>query len=233
MSYRLPDDFQDILFVQAHPDDADYGAAGAVALWAREGRRVHYLLCTSGDKGTPDPGERPADLARRREVEQQEAARRLGVASTRFLGRHDGELEVSLAFRAELTAVIRRLRPQLVGTFDPWRPYQLHPDHRAVGLTTLDAIIAARDPLYFPEQQRDGLAAHRVREAWLFASDASDVWIDVTPTIDAKLDALRAHSSQTRDWPRVEERVRARAAEAGARHGVTYAEVFKRLELPQ
>ncbi len=233
MSYRLPDDFQDILFVQAHPDDADFGAAGTVALWAREGRRVHYLLCTSGDKGTPNPGERPADLARRREAEQQEAARRLGVDSTRFLGRHDGELEVSLAFRAELTAIIRAVRPQLVATFDPWRPYQLHPDHRAVGFTTLDAIISARDPLYFAEQQREGLTAHRVREAWLFATDNADVWIDITPTIDVKLDALHAHISQTGNWERVAERVRARAAEAGAPHGVAYAEVFKRLELPQ
>src|SRR5205823_11576743 len=155
------------------------------------GRRVHYLLCTSGDKGSADATARPGDLARVREAEQQEAARRLGVASTCFLGRHDGELEVSLAFRAELTAIIRRLRPQLVATFDPWRPYQLHPDHRAVGTTTLDAIIAARDPLYFPEQQRDGLAAHRVREAWLFATDSADVWIDITPTIEAKLEALR------------------------------------------
>jgi LmbE family N-acetylglucosaminyl deacetylase len=233
MSYRLPDDFQDILFVQAHPDDADFGAAGTVALWAREGRRVHYLLCTSGDKGSDDPAARPADLARLRETEQREAARRLGVASTRFLGRHDGELEVSLAFRVELTAVIRRLRPQLVLTFDPWRPYQLHPDHRAVGFTTLDAIIAARDPLYYAEQQRDGLAAHRVREAWLFSTDSADVWIDITPTIDAKLEALRAHASQTRNWPRTEERVRARAQEAGARYGIAYAELFKRLELPQ
>jgi LmbE family N-acetylglucosaminyl deacetylase len=233
MSYRLPDDFQDLLFVQAHPDDADFGASGSVALWAREGRRVHYLCCTSGDKGAADPNARPADLARLRETEQREAARRLGVTSTRFLGRHDGELEESLAFRAELTAIIRQVRPQLVFTFDPWRPYQLHPDHRAVGFTTLDAIISARDPLYFAEQRREGLAAHRVREAWLLGTDAADVWIDITPTIDAKLSALEAHTSQVGDWGRMAERIRARAREAGARYGVEYAEAFKRLELPQ
>ena len=96
----------------------------------------------------------------------------------------------------------------------------------------LDAVIAARDPLYYPEQRRDGLEAHRVREAWLFASDASDVWIDVTETIDAKLDALRAHASQTRDWPRVEQRVRERCQVTGSAYGVAYAETFKRLELP-
>jgi LmbE family N-acetylglucosaminyl deacetylase len=233
MSYALPAEVQDILFVQAHPDDADFGAAGTVAHWAREGRRVHYLLCTSGDKGAPDAATRPADLARLREAEQREAARRLGVASTTFLGRHDGELEVNLAFRAEVTAVIRRLRPQLLLAFDPWRPYQLHPDHRAAGFTALDAMISARDPLYFAEQQRDGLAAHRVREVWLFGSEAADVWIDVSATIDAKLDALRAHASQTHDWPRVEARVRERARATGAAYGVAYAEAFKRLELPQ
>jgi LmbE family N-acetylglucosaminyl deacetylase len=232
MSYQLPAEFQDILFVLAHPDDADFGAAGTVARWTREGRRVHYLLCTSGDKGTADPTQRPAELARLREAEQREAARRLGVASTLFLGRHDGELEVSLPFRAEITAVIRRLRPQLVLTFDPWRPYQLHPDHRAVGFTTLDAIIAARDPLYFPEQQRAGLTAHRVREVWLFATENPDVWIDITETMEAKLHALQAHVSQTRDWAAVEARVRERARQAGAAYGVHYAEVFKRLELP-
>ncbi len=233
MSYVLPAAFEDILVVQAHPDDADFGVAGTVAKWAREGRRVHYLLCTSGDKGSADPDARPADLARIREAEQREAARRLGVASTTFLGRHDGELEVTLAFRGELTAVIRRLRPQLLLTFDPWRAYQLHPDHRAAGLTALDAVIAARDPLYFPEQRRDGLTAHRVRECWLFTTDHPDVFIDITDTIEAKLDALRAHASQIRDWARVEERVRERARAVGAQFGVPYAEAFKRLELPQ
>jgi LmbE family N-acetylglucosaminyl deacetylase len=233
MSYELPPEYQEILFVQAHPDDADFGSAGTVARWTREGRRVHYLLCTSGDKGAPDAETHPADLARLREAEQREAARRLGVASTVFLGRHDGELEVNLAFRAEVTAVIRRLRPQLLLAFDPWRPYQLHPDHRAAGFTALDVLISARDPLYFAEQRRDGLEAHRVREAWLFGTDVPDVWIDITDTIDAKLDALRAHASQTRDWPRVEARVRERARATGASYGVEYAEAFKRLELPQ
>jgi LmbE family N-acetylglucosaminyl deacetylase len=232
MSYALPPELQEILFVQAHPDDADFGASGTVARWTREGRRVHYLLCTSGDKGAADPAMRPADLARLREAEQREAARRLGVASTIFLGRHDGELEVNLAFRAEVTAIIRRLRPHLLLTFDPWRPYQLHPDHRATGFTALDAMVSARDPLYFPEQRRDGLEAHRVREVWLFGTESPDVVVDVTETIEAKLEALRAHASQTRDWPRTEARVRERARTTGAAFGLEYAEAFKRLELP-
>jgi LmbE family N-acetylglucosaminyl deacetylase len=233
MAHELGPEFQDILFVQAHPDDADFSSSGTVARWTREGRRVHYLLCTSGDKGSNDPEARPTELARLREAEQREAARRLGVTTTLFLGRHDGELEVNIAFRAELTAVIRRLRPQLLLTFDPWRAYQLHPDHRAVGLTALDAVIAARDPLYFPEQRRDGLLAHRVRECWLWTSDQPDVVVDIAETLETKLHALRAHASQVRDWARTETRVRERAQAAGAPFGVAYAETFKRLELPQ
>ena len=232
MSHALPPEFTDLLVVQAHPDDAEHGVAGSVARWCAEGRRVHYLLCTSGDKGSRDPEARPADVARTREAEQREAARRLGLASVRFLGRHDGELEVSLTFRAEITAVIRAVRPQLVATFDPWRLYQLHPDHRAVGLTTLDAVMAARDPLYFPEQRRDGLAAHRVREVWLWSSDHADVVVDISATIDRKLAALQAHACQLGDWEARAARIRERARVAGLPHGVPFAETFKRLEMP-
>ena len=110
MSYVLPPEFEDILFVQAHPDDADFGSAGTVARWAREGRRVHYLLCTSGDKGAPDAATRPAESG----APARGPAARSGAAAGRdehdVPGRHDGELEVNLAFRAELTAAIRRLR---------------------------------------------------------------------------------------------------------------------------
>ena len=102
MSHELPAAYHTVLVVQAHPDDAEHGVAGSVARWTAEGRQVHYLLCTSGDKGAADPQRRPAELARQREAEQREAARRLGLAGVRFLGRHDGELEVSLAFRAEV-----------------------------------------------------------------------------------------------------------------------------------
>ncbi|MBX5491628.1 MAG: PIG-L family deacetylase [Chloroflexi bacterium] len=231
MSHALPPAFTDILVVQAHPDDAEHGMAGTVARWTREGRRVHYLLCTSGDKGSADPHARPSDVARQREAEQREAGRRLGLASVQFLGRPDGELEVSLAFRAEVTAVIRAVRPQLVATFDPWRPYQLHPDHRAVGQVTLDAVIAARDPLYYPEQRRDGLEAYRVREVWLWSTDQPDVWIDITDTLELKLHALQAHVSQLGDWTARAERIRERARAVGSRYGVAYAEEFKRLVL--
>ncbi len=53
----------DVLAIAAHPDDCEFGAAGTIARWVREGKSVAYVLCTSGEKGTNDPDLTPAALA--------------------------------------------------------------------------------------------------------------------------------------------------------------------------
>jgi LmbE family N-acetylglucosaminyl deacetylase len=86
---------------------------------------------------------------------------------------------------------------------------------------------AARNPMAFPWLARGGLAAHRVRRLYLFWSNHADAWVDVTGTLDRKLAALRAHASQIDDLPALEDRVRARAAEAGETIGVEAADAFR------
>ncbi len=219
-----------VMVIQAHPDDAEFLCAGTVARLVQNGYRVQYVLATSGDKGSDDPNATPEALAATREREQLEAARILGVAEVTFLRHHDGELEVTLPFRAELTGVIRAGKPDVLFTFDPWQRYQVHPDHRALGTTALDAVAAARDPLYFPEQIREGLAVQRVHNVYLFATDEPNYYVDITATIGKKLEALRAHGSQFRN-PQVEEFVKARARTAGATIGVEFAEAFHYLPM--
>jgi len=219
-----------VMVIQAHPDDAEFLCAGTVARLVAIGYRAQYVLATSGDKGSDDPSATPEALAATREREQLDAARILGVAEVTFLRHPDGELEVTQPFRAELAGVIRAGKPDVVFTFDPWQRYQVHPDHRALGTTALDAVAAARDPLYFPEQIRDGLAAHRVHNVYLFATDEPNYSVDITATIGKKLEALRAHGSQFRN-PQVEEFVKARAHTAGASIGVEYAEAFHYLPM--
>jgi LmbE family N-acetylglucosaminyl deacetylase len=109
--------------------------------------------------------------------------------------------------------------------------YQLHPDHRASGTLALDAVISARDPLYFPEQIEEGLKPCRVKRALLFASDQPDFWVDIGGTMAKKIAALGQHQSQVIQWPRWEEWMRRRAQDAGASQGLKYAEAFKRLIL--
>ncbi|WP_376796960.1 PIG-L deacetylase family protein, partial [Thermogemmatispora sp.] len=166
-SVLLPPGGQRILVVQAHPDDAEHLCGGTIALLAREGKEVHYLLVTRGDKGSDDPHLPPEHLARIREQEQREAASVLGVQTVTFLeGYSDGEVEPCLQLRREIALVIRQLRPDVVFTFDPWKKDEVHPDHRAVGICTVDAIACARGLWYYPEQLQDGITPHAVRQIY-------------------------------------------------------------------
>jgi LmbE family N-acetylglucosaminyl deacetylase len=224
-------EFQRAMVIFAHPDDAEVQCAGTIALWVKAGRKVTYVVLTRGDKGTQDPSMIAEALARLRREEQLRAAEELGVEKVLFLENGDGELEVTMERRRALTRIIREYQPEVLVTHDPWMRYQLHPDHRASGTLALDAMISARDHLYFPEQIDQGLNPCRVRRALLFASDQPDFWVDIEQTLDKKIKALGQHQSQVRQWPRWEEWLRKRAENAGASKGLKFAEPFKRLVL--
>ncbi|MDH2423886.1 PIG-L family deacetylase [Sphaerisporangium sp. TRM90804] len=192
-----------VLVVTAHPDDVDFGAAGTVATFTDKGIEVVYCVVTDGDAGGFDRGVDNGSMATLRRAEQTEAAKRVGVFDLRFLGYGDGTLEPTLGLRRDIARVIRQVRPDRVITSTPERNYARigpsHPDHRAVGSATLDAVYPdARNPYAFPELLADeGLDAWTVREVWLTGGQASDHYVDVTATLDRKLAALRAHVTQT------------------------------------
>jgi LmbE family N-acetylglucosaminyl deacetylase len=226
-----------ILVIVAHPDDAEFGCAGSVARWAAEGREVFYCLLTNGNRGSDDPDMTPERLAAIREREQRAAAAVLGVRDVTFLGYPDGELEDTREARRDVVRAIRRTRPDRVVTQSPFpslNPYAGHRDHRNAGRLALDAVYPyARDRLHFPELLAEGLLPHKVREVYLMGYADPDAVVDITDAMDRKLDALRCHASQTRDFAGVEARVRERAADLGKPHGYTYAEAFRRIELPR
>jgi LmbE family N-acetylglucosaminyl deacetylase len=182
----------------AHPDDIDFFCAGAVVLMTRRGVTVDFVLATSGDKGTREPGLSGAQLAARREQEQLASARLLGAERVEFLGGRDAELLESLELRGALVREIRRSRPDLLLTFDPTPGFRQHPDHRVVGRVSLDAAWpCARDPLSFPEAG----APHETAEAWLFGSPPAapppDLVVDVREVLELKIAARLEHVSQT------------------------------------
>lgn len=217
-----------VMVIVAHPDDAEFGCAGTVVKWAQSGRRVTYVLLTSGDKGSHDPDLRPGRLAALREEEQRAAARELGVEDVIFLRYPDGLLENTLELRRQLTSLIRVHRPHIVMTIDPWRHYQLHPDHRAAGQAALDAIYAAREWYIFPEQLVGDTEPWRVREVYLFWTDSADYWEDISACIEKRISALARHASQVGlDMDRLAERIRQQSHQAGLQAGYEYAEAFK------
>jgi LmbE family N-acetylglucosaminyl deacetylase len=223
-----------VLVIGVHPDDPEFGAAGTIAKWARQGREITYLLITSGDKGSHDREKRPEEIAATREEEQRAAAAALGVEDVVFLRHADGLVEPSLALRREICGWIRRLEPHVVMTMDPWRRYQLHPDHRACGWVALDAVWAAREWNIFAEQVRPGREPWRVREVYLFWTDDPDYWEDVGETHELRFEALAAHTSQTQGrMDRIRERFNKACQETGTSANPTceLAEAFKLLKL--
>lgn len=215
----------------AHPDDAEFGCSGTVAALAGRGCRVSYCVLTNGNKGTHDAKMAPDRLAEIRRQEQRDAAGVLSVAECIFLDHDDGELELTMSLRAEVCRVIREQRPDLVLTQDPWRPYQMHPDHRVAGWAGLDGVIAARDHLFFPEQLSASLKHHRVKRVLLFGTGEPNLWFDITGTLETKLDALRRHRSQLRSPREVTGRIRQWALAQGRPWGLGPAEGFRYIEL--
>ena len=224
-------DLQRIMVIVAHPDDAELGCGGTIAKWVKEGNDVRYVVCTSGDKGTKDLGLSPHRLSETREQEQLRASKVLGVKEVIFLRHRDGELEVNLAFRNELALLIRQYKPHIVVTHDPWRKYLLHPDHRAVGLATSDAVIASRDHLFLPAQTAVGFDAHSPKEICFTHPDHPDFFVDIGETLDMKLDALGQHKSQLGLHPNWKDFIIGRARECGNQCDIQFAETFKRVIL--
>jgi LmbE family N-acetylglucosaminyl deacetylase len=227
-----------LLVISAHPDDIEFVVAGTVAKWVRAGTQARYVVATSGDAGTHRRDIDRKTLARTREAEQTAAAMVIGVPEVVYLRYPDGMVQPTLELRRDLVREIRRFKPHTVICFDPTRifsggSYINHPDHRAVGQAALDAISpTAAMPLSFPEQIEQGLEPHRVRQIMVASSQTPDTWIDISETIDLKLEALRKHDSQhdgRRDLPTL---IRGWAERSGAEAGLPYAESFLRIARP-
>jgi LmbE family N-acetylglucosaminyl deacetylase len=221
------------MVIAGHPDDAEFGPAGTAARWIDAGSQGWLVCCTSGDQGGEDPTADPLALGVLREREQRAAAGIVGYAGVSFLHQPDGALANDLALRELLVREIRTFRPDAVLTTDPEVLFNLdggvnHSDHRAAGMAAVDAVYpAARNPMAFPWLAREGLAAHVVRRLYLFWPNHPNAWVDITSTLQRKIDALMAHASQLHEPARTEEGIRKWAAEEGTAAGVAAAEALR------
>ena len=222
------------MVISPHPDDVDFGCSGTIARWRRLGVDVTYVICTSGDKGS-DLATEPEEVANIREKEQLEAAHVVGVREVVFLGLKDGELENNLEFRRILVRVLRQYCPDVVMSMDPANVsfenvYVSHPDHRAAALAVFDAIYpAARNRNFFPELLEEGLLPHAVKRIYFFGTANPNTWIDISETIETKIEALKAHKSQMEGFEDLSAWVKDRFGQAGKAKGMAYAEIFRHL----
>ena len=221
------------LAVCAHPDDLEFFCGGSAVAMVRAGWDVRLVIATDGDRGTHDPAVSRESLASLRRAESRRAGQTLGLSGIVFLGKEDGELYADHSLRRELARAYRQTRPDRLITFDPWRRYELHPDHRAIGFAALDARLAARLPHYYSDLLRDGLEPCTIAEILLFNTDAPDYYIDISSAFDTKLYALGQHLSQWESiWDDTARSLRQEAESAGERSGHAMAEAFKRIFVP-
>jgi LmbE family N-acetylglucosaminyl deacetylase len=224
-----PRDLQRALVIMAHPDDVDFGAAGAVANLTDAGVEVTYCLVTDGDAGGFDQTVPRPQMAAMRREEQTRAAKEVGVERLVFLGFGDGRVEYGPELRAALTRVIREVRPQRVITQSPsidlTRIYASHPDHVATGQAALAAVYPdARNPFAHPELLAEGYEPWTVPEMWVMTNPSPGAAIvhveDVTDNASRKIRALLCHETQHTDPAGVEQRVRAWMQATAQRFGL-------------
>ena len=224
------------LVITAHPDDAEFMAGGTIAKLCDLGLEVTLAIATSGDKGTRDESLRPQELAAMREAEQRAAGEVLGLHRCIFLGYPDGFLEEGPELRGHVVRLIRTLKPDIIVTWDGFRPAFNHTDHRVVGRVVRDALYpAAHDPHYYAEMTRAGVGPWRTAEVLLAATDQADMHVDIGPWLERKARAIFCHTSQItaknidevlgnmRRWGKADKSRKKTT-------GYDYAESFKRIE---
>lgn len=232
MRFNKDLDIQRAMVIYAHPDDAEFGVAGTVAKWAKAGVEVTYCMVTNGASGSQDPDMTREKLRDTRYAEQREAAKILGVKHVVFLGYEDGYLYPTLEVRKDVARQVRIHRPDVIIAMDPRfrvadEGYVNHPDHIAAGevaLRTINPDASTRQ--MFPELWRDEkLEPHKPRALFLETFGAGGTAVDISDTMDAKIQALLVHKSQV--GPEAEEFIRSWNKRTGKSAGYKFGESYR------
>ena len=225
-----------VLAVAAHPDDLEFSCAGTLAWWARQGARIVYLICTSGEAGFDRPGLSREERIAIREGEQRAAAEVLGVQEVVFLREPDGLVDLNLSLRRKIVREIRRVQPDTVLCWDPtvlWIGETMinHPDHRAAAQATVDAVFPSAGLTYLHEDfTGEGLSPCKPDLLFVFRFEGGDTFCDIEETLDLKIAALKKHTSQLQGWD-PGPFLRKTAERQGRAGGVRCAEAFRVIRL--
>lgn len=228
---------ESVMAIFAHPDDIEFGCAGTIAKWVKAGARATYVLVTSGDVGIATPGMTKEKAAEIREAETLAAAKVAGVEDVIFFKQPDCMVENTMDLRRKIVREIRRFRPEVIIAGDPTIVFTPtgrinHPDHRAVAGAVVDAVFpSAGQPNLFQELEAEGLFAHKVRNVYIQAYGLGDTVVDISDTIETKIEALIQHKSQIKEVPLIRERMMERAAERAKGFEFAYAETFRVVRL--
>lgn len=185
-----------VLAVVAHADDLEFMAAGTIARMVDEcGHDVYEYILTDNSKGSYRLS--AEELVRVSAAEAVAAGHILGIREVRFGGYPDGCLNETHpnVLREQIMAMIREVKADIIMSWDPFAPYEDHPDHRYCAMAALDAAAFSGNPMFHPEHPHH---PHMVTEAYWFAKvpHNAELFVDISGVIDKKINALLAHDCQ-------------------------------------
>ena len=225
-----------LLVISAHPTDPELSIGGTVTRLIQEGKEVVFVISTDGNAGSSDPDMMPEELVRIREEEQLASARYLGVEEVIFLRHPNLGLEDTPEFRKEIIRLILEYRPEIVATCDPYVRYVSNRDHRITGQTTLDAVWPyALSSNSYRDLLEQGYQLHKVKEVLLWGASEPNYRLDITDTLESKIESCRFHKSQIGDPMDDEflELLMSWVTTASQGQNFKYGETFHRIEIPQ
>ena len=187
-----------VMFIGAHPDDADYQFGATATKLVRAGARVVFVSVCNGDNGHQSMD--PQALAARRYAETQAAAKVYGSDKYVVMGEHDCLVEPSVDLRQRVTRLIRSFAPHMVVTH---RTCDYHADHRATGQVVNDATYLMGVPLFCPDTP-----VPETLPFVMYAGDRftlprpfrPDMLVEGDDVLDRTLEALGCHESQLFEW---------------------------------
>jgi len=220
-----------IIGFAAHPDDLEFSCTATMHKFYLQGYRLIYVIVTNGENGfKAQPRLTPAERIAVRKEEQLRVAEMLKVSKVHFLDYRDGFLEYNEQLRAELVALIKLYKPQIIFSFDPAnRKYEnvnvLHRDHRVLSEAVFDACFAAKNFHMYPGDP------HRVTKIYFFASHEPNYFEDITELIEFKLRLLACHQSQFPEFSKVEKYIKEKISTGSDKF--KYSEAFRIVEVEQ
>lgn len=234
----LPDilEVTSVLVVEPHPDDNEVGAGATIKLLTHRKIPVIYVTVTDGGAGGVPKALAREETIQIRAKERHTVNQLLQVTESQSLGFSDGGAWTERDLVMKLVPLIRRYRPDLVMTVDPWTPYEAHPDHIKTGRATATAAAVYADNALLVATNEPACSVPQIA---FYGSAYPNRFVDVTTTWADKLEAMKAHVSQfdTPDWPLVSAYLTSEAERLYAEHygagSKGYVEAFKVLSTRQ
>jgi LmbE family N-acetylglucosaminyl deacetylase len=219
-----------VLAIGAHPDDIEFSCTGTLMKLMKEGYEIYYVIATNGESGFKTGIKTRKERVKIRHTEQLNAARKLGIKKVFFLGYKDGFLHNSDDLRRKLVIIIKKLRPEIIFTFDPantsFGNLNLnHRDHRNIGISVFDAVFAAKNKYMYPGKP------HRVNVIYFFGSHKPDCYVNINKYLKRKIEILREHKSQFSDFDEVEDWIREHLSRFSKKY--KYSEAFRVVKVLQ